>query len=300
LIQILSNRIITSILISVLIIFGYWLILDSIDISSFIKVLILLFNGILLNYFCYRYSILGQKNHLPLLIFSILSVLILPNLSYEDIIYGVVWLGSFFLAFEVRENPEKSSNYMIFLGILLGIAQAISNISILLFFPIFILFIQSGTRGIRGFFLSLLYFFMVLSAYIGILYVMEIPHKIFELIPSLSLDYSVFNTVLFKLFLPYVLISLIIHFARLNNYSFRYPNKTKILNFTLLIQAAIAVLLIILTAELDMIIYAVMSITVLLSFAFAYNKSNTFVNAAFASLIAIALVSLYLHKILIW
>jgi hypothetical protein len=223
----------------------------------------------------------------------------MPSLSVADIIYGAVWLGSAFLAFEARDNEIQNINYMILLGILLGAAQTINNISIVLTLPIFILFIQTGSRSTRGFILSLIYMAMVLFSYVGILYVMELEYKIPTLLPTLSVDHSVFDTILIKLFVPSIVIGLIIHLFSINNYAFRYPNKTKILNFTMLIQLIMSILLIFITAQLSLLIYAVMASTILLSYGFVYKQKNTFVNAVFVSILCIALCSLYLHRILI-
>jgi hypothetical protein len=299
LINLLTNKISAALLIAIAILASYIVILGDYSGGMYVKLVLLLVEGLMLDYFCYKHSILGRKTHLPLVIFIILCVIIVPHIAFGDLIYGTVWLGAFFLAFEGREKPEQSANYIILFGILLGISQAISNISILLIIPVFILFIQSGTRGVRGFFLSLLYFGMVVVAYIGILYVMELSPQIQQMVPSLQFDYSVFNTIVIKLFVPYLVLSIIVHFLRLNSYSFRYPNQSKILNLTLLMQAVLAVILILLTAELDMIMYAIMSLTVLLSFSFEYSKTMVFANAAFASLLTIAFMSIYLYKILI-
>jgi hypothetical protein len=231
--------------------------------------------------------------------YTILVVLILPELSFADLIYGLVWLGSFFLAFEGRENSERSTSYAIYVGVLLGVAQAFSSISIFLFIPIFILFIQTGTGSARSFMLMGLYFIMVLVAYVGIVYVMELEHRVALLLPDVAFDYSVFNTILNKLLLPFVVVSLVVHFLSLNTYQFRYPNKSKILNLTILIQLVSAVLLMILTAEANLFIYAIMASSLLLSFGFGYSRGKVFVSAAFASLICIAVMSLYLYKILI-
>ncbi|PCJ66712.1 MAG: hypothetical protein COA58_04435 [Bacteroidetes bacterium] len=298
-IQLLTKKFAPALILSLVILLTYWVILDSTSTYLLVKFIILLTEGLLLNYFCFRFGIIGLKTNIPLVLFSILSVLIAPDLSYSDLIYGAVWLAAFFLTFEGRDHPEKAVNYMIYFGVLLGIAQTINNISILLIIPVFILFIQTGTRSVRGLLLSLMYFFMVVIAYIGVLYVMEIPHKIGNLVPSLSLDYSVFDTILIKLFLPYVGILTLSHFLLLNNYAFRYPNKSKILNFTMLIQLGIAALLILITAQLNVLIYAVMALSVILSFVFTYKGSNVFINAAFASLFCIAGGALYLYTILI-
>lgn len=297
-IQAITQKIAPASILSISVLVGCNLILGLNSTLIFYSALLFL-EGLLLNYICFRFSILGQKSSLPLILFTIGSVLIMPTLGIDDIIYGAVWLGSAFLAFEARDNPSQNTNYIILMGILLGVAQTINNISILLIFPIFILFIQTGSRSSKGFILSLLYMGMVIFSYLGILYVMELEHKIPQLIPSLSFDYSVFDTILIKLFVPSIVIGLILHFFAINGYAFRYPNKSKILNYTMAIQLVISLLLIVTTAQLNLLIYAVMASTILLSFGFVYKQKNTFVNAAFVSLVCIALCSLYLHSILI-
>jgi len=298
LIKLISQKAAIAALVSILILIGYNLILGINSTLIFYSALLFL-EGLFLNYICFRFKILGQKSSVPIVLFTICSVLIMPSLSVADIIYGAVWLGSAFLAFEARDNEIQNINYMILLGILLGAAQTINNISIVLTLPIFILFIQTGSRSTRGFILSLIYMAMVLFSYVGILYVMELEYKIPNLLPTLSVDYSVFDTILIKLFVPSIVIGLIIHLFSINNYAFRYPNKTKILNFTMLIQLIMSLLLIFITAQLSLLIYAVMASTILLSYGFVYKQKNTFVNAVFVSILCIALCSLYLHRILI-
>ena len=297
-IKLISQKAAIAALVSILILIGYNLILGINSTLIFYSALLFL-EGLFLNYICFRFKILGQKSSVPIVLFTICSVLIMPSLSVADIIYGAVWLGSAFLAFEARDNEIQNTNYMILLGILLGVAQTINNISIVLTLPIFILFIQTGSRSTRGFILSLIYMAMVLFSYVGILYVMELEYKIPTLLPTLSVDYSVFDTILIKLFVPSIVIGLIIHLFSINNYAFRYPNKTKILNFTMLIQLIMSLLLIFITAQLSLLIYAVMASTILLSYGFVYKQKNTFVNAVFVSILCIALCSLYLHRILI-
>ncbi|MDC0105657.1 hypothetical protein OAJ52_06750 [Bacteroidia bacterium] len=297
-IKLISQKAAIAALVSILILIGYNLILGINSTLIFYSALLFL-EGLFLNYICFRFKILGQKSSVPIVLFTICSVLIMPSLSVADIIYGAVWLGSAFLAFEARDNEIQNINYMILLGILLGAAQTINNISIVLTLPIFILFIQTGSRSTRGFILSLIYMAMVLFSYVGILYVMELEYKIPTLLPTLSVDHSVFDTILIKLFVPSIVIGLIIHLFSINNYAFRYPNKTKILNFTMLIQLIMSILLIFITAQLSLLIYAVMASTILLSYGFVYKQKNTFVNAVFVSILCIALCSLYLHRILI-
>lgn len=298
-IQLLTEKIGASILLSVLILLSFGIVMSDSSMATIAKLVAILAEGILLNYLCYRFSILGIKTNLPLVLFCTLAALVIPQLATGHLIYGAVFLGALFLAFESREIPELSSSYMIYFGVLLGIAQTISNISVLLMLPVFILFAQAGTRTPRHYVLSVIYFFMVLLSYSGLLFVMELEDNIWELIPSLSFDYTVFNTILIKLTVPYILISLVVHFITLGSYRFRYPNKSNILNYTMLIQLVGSALLILLTAELEILTYAIMAASILLSFAFGYKQKNTFVNASFASLICICIMSLFLFKILI-
>ena len=260
---------------------------------------LLFLQGLIFDYLCYRFRILGQKSNMPLVLFSAISILVLSNLGLGIIIYGFVWLAAFFLAFESGEDNSQSNNYIIYIGIILGIAQTINNISILLMLPVFVLFLQTGARSSRGFIQSIIYFFMVIFSYIGVLFVMEIEDKIYNLIPELTFDYSAFDTILIKLFIPFLIASLVVHFLQLNSYQFRYPNKSKILNYTLLIQLVLAVVLVLITAQAGLIIYFVLPCALLLSFAFVYKSKSTFANAAFASLIVIALASLWLYQYLI-
>ncbi|MGB1038004.1 MAG: hypothetical protein ACPGYY_05100 [Bacteroidia bacterium] len=298
-IETLTQKIGSAVLLSLAILVSYWFILGGGEVSFLLKLVILLGEGLLLNYLCFRYGILGQQTNLPVVLFAILSVLIVPDLSYGDLTYGLVWLGAFFFAFESSEYPSKRTSSMIYIGVLLGSAQAINNISILLIIPVFVLFLQTGSRFGKSYILSLLYFFMVVLAYIGVLYVMEIEIVSSRLFPSLTFDYSAFDTILTKLFLPFVILSILVHSMSMGSYRFRFPNKSKRFNFTMLIQLSIALLLLLITAQVDLFIYSIMASTVLLSFAFAYKKESVFVNAAFASLLCIALASLYLYKILI-
>lgn len=298
-IKLLTEKINGAILLSVFILTSFGLIMGDSSLQTLAKLTLILTEGILLNYLCLRFKILGKQTSLPLVLFCTLSVLIVPQLAIGNLIYGGVFIGALFLAFESREHLELSTNYMIYFGVLLGIAQTINNISIFLMLPVFVLFAQAGTRSAHHFILSIIYFAMVLLSYSGILFVMELEEKIIDLVPSLSLDYSVFNTILIKLTVPFILISLAVHFITLGTYRFRYPNKSNILNYTMLIQLGLSVLLIIVTADLDILTYAIMAASILLSFAFAYKQENTFVNASFASLICICILSLSLFKILI-
>jgi hypothetical protein len=299
LIQYLTKNIGVAMVLSAMLLLGYMAILGDFSTEIIINFSVLFLQGVILNYLCFRFGILGQNSSIPLVLFSIFSVLIAPQLSLGDLVYGIIWLAAFFLAFESGENPTKSRNYIIYFGILLGIAQTINNISVLLLLPVFILFIQTGARSALDFVLGISYFIMVVLSFMGVLFVMELEDKLINLIPQLTFDYSIFNNMLIKLFLPYVIASLIVHFLKLNGYRFRYPNRSKILNYTMLIQLGVAIALILFTAEASFLIYFMMPAVVILSFTFLYTSKSTFSNAAFLSFICIALGSLWLYKILI-
>lgn len=298
-IRTLTDNKATAFIFSFALLIGYQVILDTVSLASILKTVLLFAEGLLLNYLCSKYKIIGQKNNLVLIVFCLLSVVVIPDLSFNDLVYGLVWLAGFLFAFESSENPSQTDNYLIYFGILLGFSQTVNPISILLFIPVYLLFIQTSTRNIRSLILGFLYFSMVIFAYVCILYVIELEGEILSLIPKLTFEYSAFDDILIKLLFPFVIVSIIVHLLSLNTYKFRFPNKSKILNFTLLIQLSIAIVLIVLTSQSDLLIYALMASAILLSFGFTYKSESIFVNAAFASLLCIALASLYLHKILI-
>ena len=294
----LTRSTVSATLLTLALLAGYIFVLQIPDLSQVVLISLLFVQGVVLNALCNRYSILGLKSQLPLILFVVLSVLILPNIALRHLVLGFVWLAAFFLAFESREDEQLSTNYILFFGVLLGVAQTIENSSILLFLPVVLLFYQTGKRSIKSFFLSFIYFLMVVMCYMGILFVMEIPEKIYALVPNLKFDYTVFNTIVIRLFFPLVLVNLIFHFLNINSYPFRYPNKTKILNYTLAIQLAIAFFLVISTAQLEFLIYFVHPAAVLLSFAYAYKAQKTFANAAFVVLLVTAFSSIVAYKAL--
>lgn len=298
-IKLLTEKKSSALLVAAVILTYYGFVVGDNNMGTISKLILLLVEGLLLNYLCFRFGILGMRTNLPLVIFCTLGVLVVPQISLGDLIYGAVFLGAFFLAFESSEHQELSGAYMIYFGVLLGVAQSVNAISILLMPPVFVLFMQAGRRRPRHFILSVIYFLMVSAAYAGLLFVMELEHKIVQLIPVLTFDYSVFNSILFKLTVPFIVGSLIVHFLSLGRYSFRYPNKSKIVNYTMLFQLILSVFLVLLTAELDILVYTIMAASVLLSFAFGYGQQNFFVNASFVAIICICLVSLYFFEILI-
>ncbi len=297
-IKALTKSAVSATILSLCLLAGYVYILEIASIQQIVLIALLFVQGVILNVLCARYSILGAKSQLPLILFIVIAVLLLPNLAMRDLVLGFVWLAAFFLAFESRDDEQLPKNYIIFFGILLGVAQTIEHASVLLFLPVIILFVQTGKRSAKSFLMSFVYFLMVVLCYIGILFVMEIPEKIYDLVPELTFDYGVFNSIVIRLFFPLLLVNLGVHFFKLNTYSFRYPNKTIILNYTLALQLLVAFLLVITTAQLEFLIYFVHPAAVLLSFAYAYNAQKLFVNAAFASVICVAVVSLVAYKLL--
>ncbi len=297
-IQLLTKNYGIAILVSVLIFSTSFVLLQNFESKQLIYGLVLFLQGFTLNYLCFRYSVLGYKSSLPLVLFACLSLIILPQLSVQDLIYGFVWLAAFFLAFESRDDAKTSKDFIIYFGILLGVAQTIDNTSVLFMLPVYLLFMQTGGRSKGSYLLSILYFVMIVAAYSGILFVMEIPDKIYNLIPNLKFDYSVFNSLFLKLLMPTVFVSLVVHFLLINNYRFRYPNKSKILNYTMFLQVLVAFILLLLSAKTEFLIYLLMPSSILLSFMFLYKSKNTFANAAFICLLTVAFGSLLMYKIL--
>jgi len=271
---------------------------DRLELSIVFKMFILLAEGFVLNYLCYRYKLIGVSTNLLSPVFVLLSALIVPELSYLHLIYGLIYLGAFFLAYESREHSKRSSSYLIYIGVLIGIAQILSNFSVFLLVPIYVLFIQSGPRRVRDFLLSVLYFFMIIVCYLGVLFIIDLSEKSTELIPVFTFSLEQVLASWSLILIPYVLVLATVHFLMLNTYPFRYPNKSKITNYTMLLQAVLGMLLVSFSGEVSFLIYPLMAIAVILSMAFRYKESSVFVNAAFLSMILLSVSSVYLYSIL--
>ena len=241
--------------------------------------------SVILDIICQRFRILGMKSHLPLVITSLLSVLMLKYLDIELILVGGLWLVALYLSFKNREGEANPVHSLIYIGVLLGIAQTIEQWAVFLFIPFFIMFFQSAVGHIRFYVISIMYFLLVLFIYTSVIYVMEIIDQAWQLIPSPSFDYSVFNTPLVKLYLPFVTLILVIHLLFMGSYRFRYPNRSIIINYMLLIQLVIGVLLTIVTANTAFFAIILLPMGVLVSVGFAFNQHRLFIDAAFAAFI---------------
>lgn len=146
----LTRSSVSAAILSIAILVGYVFVLQVSDVQELIVMGLLFVQGVFLNALCTRYSILGMKSQLPLILFIVISVIILPNIALRHLVLGFVWLVAFFLAFESREDDKKSMNYILFFGVVLGIAQAIENTSFLLFLPVVLIFVQTGKRSTKS------------------------------------------------------------------------------------------------------------------------------------------------------
>lgn len=297
-IRLLTEKIGPALALSIVVLVGYVFVLADYSWVHIAMLLMLLAEGLVLDYLCYRFGIVGRSTHLPLVLFTLLAALLVPDLGVGTLVYGAIFLSGFYFAFESIKQPKQASSFVIYIGILLAIAQVLDSNSILLLASVLLLFIQAGNRKLRHYLLGLFYFLMVLFSYSSLLFVMELDHKIWELVPSLSFDYSVLNRVIMKLVIPFLTVSLIVHILLLGTYKFRYPNTTKIINFTFLTQLIVSFILVLLAAQPDILAYGLMPAAILLSFAFSYKDKSVFANAAFASLVVICMMSLYLHQII--
>ena len=276
----------------------FWFQVGELTAKSVLLFALVFAEGLILDALCSRFGIVGNKTHFPLILFVLLSALALPALSVAHLVYGGIWLAAFFLAFRSGEFPSRSKYYVIYFGVLLGLAQVVDSSSVLFLLPVFLLFIQTGVRSMRDFVLGILYFGMVVLAYIGLLYVAELEGNIVDLIPKFAVDYHAFDSIVVFLISPLVLFLLMHHWIKIGTYNFRYPNQSKILNFTLLIQWVIASLIILVSADPSFMLYLVMPVSVMLSFAMSYNTTKVFMNAAFFSLLVVCVGALFMYRIL--
>jgi hypothetical protein len=94
--------------------------------------------------------------------------------------------------------------------------------------------------------------------------------------------------------LPYVASVILIHFAFLGSYKFRYPNRMKNYGRALGFQALLFGLVIIIASESHFGVYLVFPIAVLLSVAFAYKWNKPIAISAFMVLLVMCVASMYL------
>lgn len=254
--------------------------------------------GVMLNYLCFRFSILRQKTALPALLFALFSALFIVDLTLEFIVYGALFLSAFYLSFRAKEIPSYAKIYLIYLGIIIGISQAFYNQSILFFIPIMILFIQVGIINFRGFIMALVNLSMVIACAVSIYFLMDSPQKIMAMIPGLTSTNHPIEIDQLKVASPVILFSIVFHLFKISSYSFRFPNLSKNINYTFLTQFILGLITAFIFFNQNIIIYPLMALAVVLSFMFVYLEKRLFVNALFLALIITILSSLYFCRII--
>jgi hypothetical protein len=220
-----------------------------------------------------------------MVIASLLAILSFKYLNLELVIVGFLWIIAIYLSFRHREEEANPAYSLIYIGVLLGIAQTIEQWAIFLFLPFFIMFFQSAVNQMRFYILSLLYFMLVLFIYVSVIYVMEIIDQAWLLLPDPTFDYTLFNTALVKVYLPFVILMLVIHLLSMGSYKFRYPNRSLIINYMLLIQLVVGAVLILITANSAFFVLMILPLSVMLSVGFAFNENKLFIDAGFVAFV---------------
>jgi hypothetical protein len=298
LIKLLTQKNSIGLIFSGLIYLSYAYILSDFTGQKLGIMILLYLESVILNYLCFRFGILGQNTALPTLLFSVFSALFIMDLSIDHIGYGAIFLSAFYFIFRAKEIPNFSKTYLIYMGLIIGTSQAFINHSIFLFIPILFLFIQVGIVNTRGFLMALTNLGMTIASAIGLYYLINSPERILEMIPDLSSDIPTNSQALFKITSPIVIFSIIFHISKLNSYSFRFPNLSKNINYTFLVQVLLGFVIAFITKDQNLMIYALMALAILLSFTFVYLQKSVFANALFTSLIATVIASLYICQII--
>lgn len=261
---------------------------------------ILLAMGLSLDFVCKRFRIIGTQSHLSLVFFSLLSVVVVPLISLKALVVGFIWLIAVFLAFSSWEEQDRSRSNLIYIGVLIGIAQTLDHFSVFLFVPFFVLFYQNAVLNIGHYLLSFFYFLLVLFSYVGLLFVMDIPERAYQLIPSPNFDYSSFGIPIIRTVLPIVALMIIVHLFSLRSYTFRYPNRSIVINFMLSLQLLFAAILVFITAANSLFILMMLPASILLAVGFSFKRDSIFVQAAFAAFVVISLgVSAFFHLVVL-
>ena len=276
----------------------YALILGDFTAQKLGLMVLLYLEGIILNYLCFRFGVLGQKTALPTLLFSVFSALFIIDLSPDHIVYGGVFLSSFYLAFRAKEIPNYSKIHLIYVGLIVGVSQAFMNHSVFLFIPILFLFIQVGIVNTRGFFMALINLGMTTASAAGIYFLMDSLEHIIGMIPDLYSDKPTNSLTLIKINSPIIIFIFAFHILKLSSYSFRFPNLSKNINNTFLVQVFFGLIIVFTSSNYDLTVYAFMALAVLLSFAFVYLQQSVFANALFTALISFIIASLYICQII--
>lgn len=245
------------------------------------EAVIVLLMGVGLNFVCKRFRILGRESQLPVVIFALLGVVIMPIISLKALVAGLIWLIAVYLAFDSWEEPEQASSHLIYIGILLGVAQTLDEFSVFLFIPFFLLFYQNAVFQLRYYLLSVVYFTLVLLCFSGVLYVMEMPDRIWDLVPVIHADLSAFKTYTMRVMLPVIVALLLNHLLRMGRYPFRYPNRNININLLFLYQLLIAAALVLISAAPGLFILLGLPASILLAVYFTFLQESASVQALF-------------------
>lgn len=250
---------------------------------------LVLLMGIGLNIVCKRFSIIGRESQLPLVIFALLGVVIIPILSLKALVAGFIWLVAVYFAFDSWEEPERANQHLIYIGVLLGVAQTLDEFSVFLFIPFFLLFYQNAVFQLRYYLLSVVYFILVLLCFSGVLYVMEIPEKIWNLLPVIQADLSAFTTYTMRVMLPVLVLLIVNHLLRMGSYPFRYPNRSININMLFLYQLLIAAAMVLISAAPGLFILLSLPASILMAGFFTFLQERASVQGLFYALIIASL-----------
>ena len=297
-IRLLTQKNSIGLTLSGLIYLSYALTLGDFTAQKWGLMVLLYLEGIILNYLCFRFGIIGRKTALPTILFSLFSALFIIDLSLDYIIYGAIFLSTFYLAFRAREIPNYSKTYLIYVGLIIGGSQAFMNHSIFLFIPILFLFVQIGIVNARGFLMALINLGMTIVSAAGIYFLIDSPEHIVGMIPDSNSDKPINSIALIKITSPIIIFIFAFHILKLNSYSFRFPNLSKNINYTFLVQVLFGLVIALISGNYDLIIYAFMALAILLSFTFVYLQQSIFANALFTALITVIIASLCICRII--
>ena len=297
-IRLLTQKNSIGLILSGLIYLSYAIVLGDFAAQKWGLMILLYLESVILNYLCFRFGIIGRKTALTTILFSVFSALFVIDLSPDHIIYGAIFLSTFYLALRAREIPNYSNIYLIYVGLIIGGSQAFMNHSIFLFIPTLFLFVQIGIVNARGFLMALINLGMTTVSAAGIYFLIDLPEHIVGMIPDSTSDKPINSIALIKITSPIIIFIFVFHILKLNSYSFRFPNLSKNINNTFLVQVFFGLIIVFTSSNYDLTVYAFMALAVLLSFAFVYLQQSVFANALFTALISVIIASLYICQII--
>ena len=297
-IRLLTQKNSIGLILSGLIYLSYAIVLGDFAAQKWGLMILLYLESVILNYLCFRFGIIGRKTALPTILFSVFSALFVIDLSPDHIIYGAIFLSTFYLALRAREIPIYSNIYLIYVGLIIGGSQAFMNHSIFLFIPTLFLFVQIGIVNARGFLMALINLGMTIVSTAVIYFLIDSPEHIVGMIPDSSSDRPINSIALIKITSPIIIFTFAFHILKLNSYSFRFPNLSKNINYIFLVQALLGLTVTLISSNYNLMIYAFMALAVLLSFVFVYLQRSVFANALFTALITVIIASLYMCQII--